>query len=119
MIGDPSGEGLEYNLLSTDTLYHSQEAIRQQMLKFPNSDGGTPNKVELVGSRNWTRNFTFLDLTREVDRHIIVSYMMAEGNVEKRLGGEASDGLSFAELTYQLLQGCDFLHLYQKRGIKL
>ena len=65
------------------------------------------------------KDFTFLDFAREVGKHITVNYMMAKDSVKKRLNGEASDGLSFTEFTYQLLQGYDFLHLYQKHGIKL
>lgn len=119
MIGDPSGKSLERNLLDTDTLYHNQEAIKQQVSKFLDFDGDTPNKAELVNNYDWMKDFTFLDFAREVGKHITVNYMMAKDSVKKRLNGEASDGLSFTEFTYQLLQGYDFLHLYQKHGIKL
>ena len=65
------------------------------------------------------KNFTFLDFAREVGKHITVNYMMAKDSVKKRLNGEARDGLSFTEFTYQLLQGYDFLHLYETKGCKL
>ncbi|KGI22912.1 tyrosine--tRNA ligase [Hoylesella timonensis] len=119
MIGDPSGKSLERNLLDSETLYHNQEAIKQQVSKFLDFDGNEPNKAELVNNYDWMKDFKFLDFAREVGKHITVNYMMAKDSVKKRLNGEANDGLSFTEFTYQLLQGYDFLYLYQKHGIKL
>lgn len=119
MIGDPSGKSLERNLLDSETLYHNQEAIKQQVSKFLDFEGNDPNKAELVNNYDWMKDFKFLDFAREVGKHITVNYMMAKDSVKKRLNGEANDGLSFTEFTYQLLQGYDFLYLYQKHGIKL
>lgn len=119
MIGDPSGKSLERNLLDSETLYHNQEAIKQQVSKFLGFEGNEPNKAELVNNYDWMKDFKFLDFAREVGKHITVNYMMAKDSVKKRLNGEANDGLSFTEFTYQLLQGYDFLYLYQKHGIKL
>lgn len=119
MIGDPSGKSLERNLLDSETLYHNQEAIKQQVSKFLDFEGNEPNKAELVNNYDWMKDFKFLDFAREVGKHITVNYMMAKDSVKKRLNGEANDGLSFTEFTYQLLQGYDFLYLYQKYGIKL
>ncbi len=119
MIGDPSGKSLERNLLDAETLYHNQESIKKQVSKFLDFDGNEPNKAELVNNYDWMKNFKFLDFAREVGKHITVNYMMAKDSVKKRLNGEANDGLSFTEFTYQLLQGYDFLYLYQKYGIKL
>lgn len=119
MIGDPSGKSLERNLLESETLYHNQEAIKQQVSKFLDFEGNEPNKAELVNNYDWMKDFKFLDFAREVGKHITVNYMMAKDSVKKRLNGEANDGLSFTEFTYQLLQGYDFLYLYQKHGIKL
>ena len=65
------------------------------------------------------KDFTFLDFAREVGKHITVNYMMAKESVQQRLNGTARDGLSFTEFTYQLLQGYDFLYLYQHKGVKL
>ena len=65
------------------------------------------------------KDFSFLDFARIVGKHITVNYMMAKDSVQKRLNGEARDGLSFTEFTYQLLQGYDFLHLYETKGCKL
>ena len=119
MIGDPSGKSLERNLLDSETLYHNQEAIKQQVSKFLDFEGNEPNKAELVNNYDWMKDFKFLDFAREVGKHITVNYMMAKDSVKKRLNGEANDGLSFTEFTYQLLQGYDFLYLYQKHDIKL
>ena len=119
MIGDPSGKSLERNLLDSETLYHNQEAIKQQVSKFLDFEGNEPNKAELVNNYDWMKDFKFLDFARELGKHITVNYMMAKDSVKKRLNGEANDGLSFTEFTYQLLQGYDFLYLYQKHGIKL
>ncbi|MCI5875169.1 MAG: tyrosine--tRNA ligase [Prevotellaceae bacterium] len=119
MIGDPSGKSQERNLLDADTLYHNQECIKKQVSKFLDFDGSEPNKAEMVNNYDWMKDFTFLDFAREVGKHITVNYMMAKDSVQKRLNGEARDGLSFTEFTYQLLQGYDFLYQYQKYGVRL
>ncbi|MCI6551139.1 MAG: tyrosine--tRNA ligase [Prevotella sp.] len=119
MIGDPSGKSQERNLLDSDTLYHNQEAIKKQVAKFLDFDGAEPNRAEMVNNYDWMKDFTFLDFAREVGKHITVNYMMAKDSVQKRLSGEARDGLSFTEFTYQLLQGYDFLYLYRHNGVKL
>ena len=119
MIGDPSGKSQERNLLDAETLYHNQEAIKKQVSKFLDFDGSDPNKAEMVNNYDWMKNFTFLDFARVVGKHITVNYMMAKDSVQKRLNGEARDGLSFTEFTYQLLQGYDFLYQYEKFGVKL
>lgn len=119
MIGDPSGKSLERNLLDSATLYHNQEAIKKQVAKFLDFEGTEPNKAELVNNFDWMKDVKFLDFVREVGKHITVNYMMAKDSVQQRLNGTARDGLSFTEFTYQLLQGYDFLHLYQKHGVRL
>ena len=126
MIGDPSGKSQERNLLNDETLRHNQECIKAQVAKFldfeasPNpSEGGESNKALMVNNYDWMKDFTFLDFAREVGKHITVNYMMAKDSVQQRLNGTARDGLSFTEFTYQLLQGYDFLYLYQHYGCKL
>ena len=119
MIGDPSGKSAERNLLDEKTLRHNQEAIKKQLAKFLDFDSDVPNRAELVNNYDWTKDVTFLDFAREIGKHITVNYMMAKDSVQKRLNGEARDGLSFTEFTYQLLQGFDFLHLYQEKNCKL
>lgn len=119
MIGDPSGKSAERNLLDEKTLRHNQEAIKKQLAKFLDFESDAPNRAEMVNNYDWTKDVTFLDFAREIGKHITVNYMMAKDSVQKRLNGEARDGLSFTEFTYQLLQGFDFLHLYQDKNCKL
>ena len=119
MIGDPSGKSQERNLLNEETLRHNQEAIKAQLARFLDFDSDAPNRAELVNNYDWMKDFSFLDFAREVGKHITVNYMMAKDSVKRRLNGEASDGLSFTEFTYQLLQGYDFLHLYRTKGCRL
>ena len=119
MIGDPSGKSQERNLLDAETLYHNQECIKAQVAKFLDFDESLPNAAELVNNYDWMKDFTFLDFAREVGKHITVNYMMAKDSVQKRLNGEFSAGLSFTEFTYQLLQGYDFLYLYQHKNCRL
>lgn len=119
MIGDPSGKSAERNLLDEATLRHNQEAIKAQLAKFLDFDSDAPNRAEMVNNYDWTKDVTFLDFAREIGKHITVNYMMAKDSVQKRLNGEARDGLSFTEFTYQLLQGFDFYTLYKENGCKL
>ena len=119
MIGDPSGKSQERNLLDADTLYHNQECIKAQVAKFLDFDSDAPNAAEMVNNYDWMKDFTFLDFARTVGKHITVNYMMAKDSVQQRLNGTARDGLSFTEFTYQLLQGYDFLHLYQTKNCKM
>ena len=119
MIGDPSGKSQERNLLNNETLYHNQECIKKQVAKFLDFDSNEPNAAEMVNNYDWMKDFTFLDFAREVGKHITVNYMMAKESVQQRLNGTARDGLSFTEFTYQLLQGYDFLYLYEHKGVKL
>ena len=119
MIGDPSGKSQERNLLNSETLYHNQECIKKQVAKFLDFEAQGPNAAEMVNNYDWMKDFTFLDFAREVGKHITVNYMMAKESVQQRLNGTARDGLSFTEFTYQLLQGYDFLYLYQHKGVKL
>ena len=119
MIGDPSGKSQERNLLDDKTLYHNQECIKRQVAKFLDFDSNEANAAEMVNNYDWMKDFTFLDFARVVGKHITVNYMMAKDSVQQRLNGTARDGLSFTEFTYQLLQGYDFLYLYEHKGCKL
>ncbi len=119
MIGDPSGKSAERNLLDEATLRHNQEAIKKQLSKFLDFDSDAPNRAEMVNNYDWTKDVTFLDFAREIGKHITVNYMMAKDSVQKRLNGEARDGLSFTEFTYQLLQGFDYFTLYRDRNCRL
>jgi len=119
MIGDPSLKSQERNLLDEPTLRHNQESIKKQLSKFLDFESDAPNAAELVNNYDWMKDYTFLDFIRDIGKHLTVNYMMAKDSVKKRLSSESSDGMSFTEFSYQLLQGYDFLHLYRKKNCKL
>ncbi|MBG6131907.1 tyrosyl-tRNA synthetase [Aquimarina sp. EL_43] len=113
MIGDPSGKSAERNLLDEKTLRHNQEAIKSQLSRFLDFESDTPNAAVLVNNYDWMKEFSFLEFIRDVGKHITVNYMMAKDSVKNRISSESSEGMSFTEFTYQLVQGYDFLHLYR------
>ncbi|MBT8205985.1 MAG: tyrosine--tRNA ligase [Eudoraea sp.] len=113
MIGDPSGKSQERNLLDETTLRMNQEAIKEQLSRFLDFDSGSDNGALLVNNYDWMKEFTFLDFIRDVGKHITVNYMMAKDSVKKRLSAESKEGMSFTEFTYQLVQGYDFLYLFE------
>ena len=119
MIGDPSGKSQERNLLNEETLRHNVECIKKQLSRFLDFESDAPNKAELVNNYDWMKDYSFLDFAREIGKCITVNYMMAKDSVKRRLNGEFQDGMSFTEFTYQLLQGYDYLHLYQTKNCKL
>ena len=118
MIGDPSGKSQERNLLDEATLRHNQEAIKKQLSKLLDFDSDAPNAARMVNNYDWMKDFSFLDFIRDIGKLITVNYMMAKDSVKKRFNGEG-DGMSFTEFTYQLVQGYDFLHLYQEYGCRI
>lgn len=119
MIGDPSGKSQERNLLNEEILRHNVACIKGQLARFLDFESEAPNKAELVNNYDWMKDYSFLDFAREIGKCITVNYMMAKDSVKRRLNGEFQDGMSFTEFTYQLLQGYDFLHLYQTKNCKL
>ena len=119
MIGDPSGKSQERNLLNEETLRHNVACIKGQLARFLDFESEAPNKAELVNNYDWMKDYSFLDFAREIGKCITINYMMAKDSVKRRLNGEFQDGMSFTEFTYQLLQGYDFLHLYQTKNCKL
>lgn len=118
MIGDPSGKSQERNLLDEPTLRHNQEAIRRQLSKLIDFESDAPNAARMVNNYDWMKDFSFLDFIRDIGKLITVNYMMSKDSVKKRFSGEG-EGMSFTEFTYQLVQGYDFLHLYQTLDCKL
>ncbi|MBR5920019.1 MAG: tyrosine--tRNA ligase [Bacteroidales bacterium] len=118
MIGDPSGKSQERNLLDEATLRHNQECIKKQLSKFLDFDSKEPNAALLVNNYDWMSKFSFLEFIRDVGKHLTVNYMMAKDSVKKRFNGEG-DGMSFTEFSYQLVQGYDFLHLYETQNCKV
>ena len=119
MIGDPSGKSAERNLLDEETLAHNISCIKQQLAHFLDFESDKPNRAELVNNYDWMKDYSFLTFVRDIGKHITVNYMMAKDSVQKRLNGEARDGLSFTEFSYQLLQGYDFLYLNKHKNCKL
>jgi tyrosyl-tRNA synthetase len=119
MIGDPSGKSEERNLLNEATLRLNQAALRAQLSRFLDFESDDDNAAILVNNYDWMKNFSFLDFIRDIGKHITVNYMMAKDSVKKRLSAEAKEGMSFTEFTYQLVQGYDFLHLYQNNNCTL
>ena len=120
MIGDPSGKSAERNLLDEATLLYYVDCLKGQLSRFLDFEGDGANKAELVNNYDWMKNVTFLDFAKNIGKHLTVNYMMAKDSVKKRFSGEdGADGMSFTEFTYQLLQGYDYLHLYQTSGVKL
>jgi len=119
MIGDPSGKSKERNLLDEATLRHNQEAIKKQLAKFLDFDADSPNAAKLANNYDWMSQFSFIDFIRDVGKHITVNYMMAKDSVKKRLSGDETEGMSFTEFTYQLVQGFDFVHLYRTENCTL
>ena len=113
MIGDPSGKSSERNLLDEKTLRHNQEAIKGQLSHFLDFTSDAANAAVLVNNYDWMKDFSFLEFIRDVGKHISVNYMMAKDSVKNRIGSESKEGMSFTEFTYQLVQGYDFLHLFQ------
>lgn len=119
MIGDPSMKSQERNLLDEQTLSHNVRCIKEQLSRFLDFESDAPNKAELVNNYDWMKDYTFINFTRDIGKLITVNYMMSKDSVKKRLSRDSSEGMSFTEFTYQLLQGYDFLYLYQHRGVKL
>ena len=119
MIGDPSMKSQERNLLDEKTLEHNVECIKSQLSRFLDLNSDAPNKAELVNNYDWMKDYTFINFTRDIGKLITVNYMMSKDSVKKRLSRDSSEGMSFTEFTYQLLQGYDFLYLYKHYGVKL
>ena len=119
MIGDPSMKSAERNLLDEATLRHNQESIKKQLAKFLDFDSAAPNAAKLVNNYDWMKDYSFLNFIRDIGKHITVNYMMAKDSVKKRLSRDSSVGMSFTEFSYQLLQGYDYLYLYEHEGCRL
>ena len=119
MIGDPSGKSNERNLLDEKTLRHNQDAIKAQLAHFLDFESNEANAAELVNNYDWMKDFSFLEFIRDVGKHITVNYMMAKDSVKNRISSDASEGMSFTEFTYQMVQGYDFLHLYRENDCSI
>ena len=116
MIGDPSMKSAERNLLDEETLNHNVACIKAQLGRFLDFDSDAPNKAELVNNYDWMKDYTFINFIRDIGKHITVNYMMAKDSVKKRLQRDSSEGMSFTEFSYQLMQGYDFYWLWKNKG---
>ena len=119
MIGDPSKKSAERNLLDEETLGHNVECIKAQLGRFLDFDSDSPNATKLVNNYDWMKDYTFINFARDIGKLITVNYMMSKDSVKKRLSRDSSEGMSFTEFSYQLLQGYDFLYLYEHEGVRL
>ncbi|MGB1448559.1 MAG: tyrosine--tRNA ligase [Flavobacteriaceae bacterium] len=119
MIGDPSGKSDERNLLDNQALEKNVAGIKAQLERFLDFSASHENPAVLVNNFDWMKDYTLIDFSRDIGKHITVNYMMAKDSVKKRLGSESQVGMSFTEFTYQLLQGYDFLHLYKNYNCTL
>lgn len=119
MIGDPSGKSEERSLLDETTLRKNQDGIKKQLEHFLDFNSTAPNRAIMVNNYDWMKEYSFLEFIRDIGKHITVNYMMAKDSVKKRLGSEAKEGMSFTEFSYQLVQGTDFLHLYNEHKCRL
>ena len=119
MIGDPSGKSEERNLLDEESLSRNQEGIKKQLSKFLDFNSDRENKALMVNNYDWMKEYSFLGFIREIGKHITVNYMMSKDSVKKRISSEAKEGMSFTEFSYQLVQGTDFLHLYNSYNCRL
>jgi len=119
MIGDPSGKSEERNLLDEVSLRRNQEAIKKQLSKFLDFQSANENRALMVNNYDWMKEYSFLGFIRDIGKHITVNYMMSKDSVKKRIGSESKEGMSFTEFSYQLVQGTDFLHLFNNYNCKL
>ena len=119
MIGDPSMKSAERNLLDEETLSHNVACIKAQLGRFLDFDSDAPNRAELVNNYDWMKDYTFIHFIRDIGKHITVNYMMAKDSVKKRLQRDSSEGMSFTEFSYQLMQGYDFYWLWKNKGCVL
>ena len=119
MIGDPSGKSDERNLLDKKILKHNEKKLKIQFEKFLDFKSSIPNKALMVNNYDWMSKFSIIDFARDIGKHITVNYMMGKESVKKRISKDTTQGMSFTEFTYQLIQGYDFLHLYKEMNCLL
>ena len=119
MIGDPSGKSDERNLLDKKILKYNEKKLKLQFEKFLDFKSNISNKALLVNNYDWMSKFSIIDFSRDIGKHITVNYMMAKESVKKRISKDTTQGMSFTEFTYQLIQGYDFLYLYKEMNCQL
>lgn len=113
MIGDPDGKKQERDLKSLDEIAANKQAIAQQ---YKTIFAGTD--FEIVDNYDWFKNINYLDFLRDVGKHASMTQMLDRDFVQSRIG-EGGDGISYAEFSYSLIQGYDFLHLFREKGVTM
>lgn len=120
MIGDPSGKSQERNLLSVEQIEKNLAGLKKQLERLIDFDTKRPNAAILVNNYEWMSKYSFIGFIRDIGKHITVNYMMAKDSVKRRLDPtEGTEGLSFTEFSYQLIQATDFLTLHRELGLSL
>lgn len=114
MIGDPSGKTSERQLLDQETIEKNIIGIRKNLETILDN---TTNKPVILNNYDWFRNFSFIDFLRDVGKHFRIGTMLAKESVRARFTSE--EGMSFTEFSYQVLQGYDFLYLYENHGVTI
>lgn len=114
MVGDPSGKNSERQLMTVERIQYNLECQKKQLEKFLDFQCGE-RSAEIVNNYDWFKGYTILDFIRDIGKHITINYMMAKESVKNRY----ESGMSFTEFTYQLIQGYDFLWLFENKNCKL
>lgn len=113
MIGDPDGKKDERNLKTLEEIARNKAGIAAQYKTvFAGKD------FDVVDNYDWFKDINYLDFLRDIGKHVPMSMMLGRDFVQARLGQDGS-GISYAEFSYSLIQGCDFLHLFRKHGVTL
>ena len=116
LIGDPSGKSAERNMLTVEQVEENKRGIRENLSRILDFDG--PNPAIMVDNYDWYRGMSAIEFLRDIAVNFRVPQMLAKESVKKRL--EASEGaLTFTEFSYQILQGNDFLHLWDNFGCRM
>lgn len=113
MIGDPDGKKDERNLKTLEEIAKNREGLAAQYQTIFNG-----KSFEIVDNYDWFKDMNYLTFLREIGKHVPMSMMLGRDFVQSRLGGEGS-GISYAEFSYSLIQGYDFLHLFREKGVTL
>ena len=108
LIGDPRPTA-EREIISKETVEKNIEGLKRQVTRL------LDNKAEVVNNYDWTKNVTFLDFLRDIGKYINVNYMLNKDIISRRL----ESGITYAEFSYTLLQGFDFLHLFKNKNCTL
>lgn len=113
MIGDPDGKKTERELMSLDEIAANKQKIADQYSKLLNG-----MSFNIVDNLDWFRDISYLDFLRNIGKYVPLSTMLGREFVQSRLG-ESGAGISYAEFSYSLIQGYDFLHLHRQYGVSL